>query len=65
MKVLITGGAGYIGSHMALSLLDEGNEVVILDNLSTGFKNIIPKKSVFIEGDVGNLELIDKILHKN
>ena len=37
MKVLITGGAGYIGSHMALSLLDEGNEVVILDNLSTGF----------------------------
>jgi|TARA_B110000438_G_scaffold301926_1_gene358103 UDP-glucose 4-epimerase len=64
MKVLITGGAGYIGSHMALSLLDEGNEVVILDNLSTGFKNIIPKKSVFIEGDVGNLELIDKILHK-
>ena len=34
MKVLITGGAGYIGSHMALALLDKGNDVVILDNLT-------------------------------
>ena len=62
MKVLITGGAGYIGSHMALSLLDEGNEVVILDNLSTGFKNLIPKKSIFIEGDIENLDLVNKLL---
>ncbi len=62
MKVLITGGAGYIGSHMALSLLDEGNKVVILDNLSTGFKNLIPKKSVFIEGDIEDLDLINRLL---
>ena len=52
MKVLITGGAGYIGSHMALALLDEGNDVVILDNLSTGSKQIIPSKATFVEGDI-------------
>ena len=62
MKVLITGGAGYIGSHMALSLLDEGNEVVIIDNLSTGSKSLIPKKAKFIEADISNLNLINNVL---
>ena len=38
MSVLVRGGAGYIGSHMALELLDAGHEVVVLDNLSTGFR---------------------------
>ena len=38
MGVLVTGGAGYIGSHMVLSLLEAGDEVVVLDNLSTGFR---------------------------
>ena len=52
MKVLITGGAGYIGSHMTLSLLDKNHEVVILDNLSTGSLKLVPPKATFIEGDM-------------
>ena len=42
MKILLTGGAGYIGSHVALNLLDSGYEVTIIDDLSTGKKNLIP-----------------------
>ena len=61
MKVLITGGAGYIGSHMALALLDQGNEVVILDNLTSGSKKIVPSKATFIEGDISDLDLVQKI----
>ena len=61
MKVLITGGAGYIGSHMALALLDQDNEVVILDNLTTGSKKIVPPKATFIEGDVSDLNLVQRI----
>lgn len=61
MKVFVTGGAGYIGSHMALSLLDQGHDVVILDNLSKGIKKIVPNKATFIEGDICNLQLINNI----
>ena len=63
MKVLITGGAGYIGSHMALALLDEGNDVVILDNLSTGSKQIIPSKATFVEGDISDINLVQRIIN--
>ena len=62
MKVLITGGAGYIGSHMALALRDEGNDVVILDNLTTGSNQIVPPKANFIEGQISDLNLVQKIL---
>ena len=44
MNILITGGAGYIGSHTALSLIDKGNSVSIIDSLITGKKKLIPKK---------------------
>ena len=43
MTVLVTGGAGYIGSHMVLELLDAGEKVVVLDNLSTGFAWAVPQ----------------------
>ena len=62
MKVLITGGAGYIGSHMALSLLDTNHEVIILDNLSTGSLKLVPPKATFIKGDISDLDLVNKIL---
>ena len=42
MGVLVTGGAGYIGSHMVLDLLDAGEDVIVLDNLSTGFRSAVP-----------------------
>ena len=44
MAVLVTGGAGYIGSHMVLELLDRGEKVVVLDNLSTGFGWAVPAR---------------------
>ena len=49
MSVLVTGGAGFIGSHMALELLDAGEDVFVLDNLSTGFRWAVPDGAKFIE----------------
>jgi UDP-glucose 4-epimerase len=63
MSVLVTGGAGYIGSHMALELLDAGESVVILDNLSTGLAWTMPKGAAFVEGDVGDQGLVGRLLH--
>jgi UDP-glucose 4-epimerase len=65
MAVMVTGGAGYIGSHMALELLDAGEDVIVLDNLSTGFRWAVPSGSTFVEGDVGNHELVKRLLLRN
>ena len=54
MKVLITGGAGYIGSNTSLIFLDRGHDVTIIDNLVTGYKKLIPKKAHFIESDISD-----------
>lgn len=62
MKVLVTGGAGYIGSHTAQKLIEAGFEVAVLDDLSTGFKEAIPAKAQFIQGDVTNLEFVTNVL---
>ncbi|HEV3246034.1 MAG TPA: NAD-dependent epimerase/dehydratase family protein, partial [Beijerinckiaceae bacterium] len=51
MPILVTGGAGYIGSHMVLELLDAGEKVVVLDDLSTGFAAAVPNGAIFIRGD--------------
>ncbi|MBA3544073.1 MAG: UDP-glucose 4-epimerase GalE [Chthoniobacterales bacterium] len=62
MTVLVTGGAGYIGGHMVLALLDAGEKIVVLDDLSTGFRWAVPAAAKFIIGDVGNAALVDAIL---
>ena len=58
---LVTGAAGFIGAAVAIKLLDDGNFVVTIDNLSTGFMENIPKGTVFIEGDCSNQESIDQL----
>ena len=62
MKILLTGGAGYIGSHVVLSLLDKKHEVVVIDNLSTGNKKLIPREIEFYECDITDKVEIEKIL---
>ena len=54
MSVLVTGGAGYIGSHMVLALTDQGIDTVVIDNLSTGFASALPKPMLPIVGDTGD-----------
>ena len=65
MAVLITGGAGYIGSHMAHALVDAGETVVVLDNLSTGVRGQVPAQARFVEGEVADRELVTRILAEN
>jgi len=55
MRALVTGGAGYIGSVVSNHLLDEGHEVIIIDNLSTGMIDNIPKKAEFLKYFLGYL----------
>jgi UDP-glucose 4-epimerase len=58
---LVTGAAGFIGSAIARQLINEGNKVVTIDNLSTGLKNNIPKGCVFIEGNDFDPLVINKL----
>ena len=62
MKILVTGGAGYIGSHVVLLLCDEGHDIIVLDNLSLGTKEAVDKRAVFIEGSILNKEELIKSL---
>jgi len=64
MSILITGGAGYIGSHIAEKLIQQKFKVVIIDNLKTGFKKLINKKSIFIKSDISNKKLLIKTINK-
>ena len=65
MGVLVTGGAGFIGSHMVLELLDASEDVVVIDNLSTGFRWAVPDEATFVEGDIGDQELVRPLLKNN
>ncbi|MCB5177291.1 MULTISPECIES: UDP-glucose 4-epimerase GalE [Microvirga] len=65
MAVLVTGGAGYIGSHMVLELLDAGEKVVVLDDLSTGFRWSVPPEATLVVGDVGDQALVSRIVDEH
>tara|TARA_B110000046_G_scaffold183869_1_gene220966 strand:- start:2649 stop:3641 length:993 start_codon:yes stop_codon:yes gene_type:complete len=64
-NILITGGAGYIGSHIVEKLVKTNANIFILDNLSTGFKRLINKKAFFIKGDIGDFAKVKKIIIQN
>ena len=64
MTILVTGGAGYIGSHMVLELLDAGEKVVVLDNLSTGFRWAVPPAATLVVGDAGDQDLVRTVVRK-
>ncbi|GEC32251.1 UDP-glucose 4-epimerase [Sinorhizobium fredii USDA 205] len=65
MSVLVTGGAGYIGSHMVCLLIDGGEDVVVLDRLSTGFREAVAPAACFYEGDIADRGLLRTIFSKN
>ena len=62
VPVLVTGGAGYIGSHAVLALKDAGWTVAVVDNLSTGTREVVPEDVSFYEGDIADSELIARII---
>ena len=61
MAILVTGGAGYIGSHAVIDFLQAGEEVVVLDNLSTGFEWAVQPQATLVRGDVADTELLARI----
>jgi UDP-glucose 4-epimerase len=65
MTILVTGGAGYIGSHLVHELADAGERVVVLDNLSTGFRFLIPSSVPFVVGSTGDRALVAKTIQQH
>jgi UDP-glucose 4-epimerase len=64
MSVLVTGGAGYIGSHMAWELADAGEPAVVIDNLSTGFAWALPRDTRLHVGDVGDRAFVETVMRE-
>ena len=65
MSVLVTGGAGYIGSHMVLDLLDSGENTVLADNLSTGVRWAVPEAANLVLGDIGDQNLVETVIREH
>lgn len=65
MTVLVTGGAGYIGSHMVLELVDAGETVVVLDDLTTGYRWSVPPSVHLVTGDIGDQELVARLIDEH
>lgn len=63
MRILVTGGAGYIGGTVAQLLLDHGHDVVVYDNLCHGHRSMVPERAQFVEGDVADRAGLEKLLH--
>ncbi len=62
---LVTGGAGFIGAHVVRSLLEEGKDVLVLDDLSGGFEENIPAEALFIKGSITDHELLEKLFNEH
>ncbi|MCU0373045.1 MAG: NAD-dependent epimerase/dehydratase family protein, partial [Ignavibacteria bacterium] len=62
--ILVTGGAGYIGSHTVKKLIEKGNEVLIVDNLSRGYREAVHPKAVFENGDILDYKSLVRIFSK-
>src|SRR3546814_5831166 len=60
--ILVTGGAGYIGSHAVLALRDAGYGVAVIDNLTTGFRWAVPQDVSFVAGDIEDQALVEKLI---
>jgi UDP-glucose 4-epimerase len=65
MTVLVTGGAGYIGSHVVLALRDRGKACVVIDDLSTGSKSLLPGDVELVAGDIGDATLIGRLIERH
>jgi UDP-glucose 4-epimerase len=65
MTVLVTGGAGYIGSHTVYALLDRGDKVVVLDNLSTGVRAQVGEAAFFVRGDIADSALVKQLVSEH
>lgn len=63
-NILVIGGAGYIGSHMVRALLGEKHNPIVFDNLSTGHKEFVPEGAIFIQGDLRNIQDVNKALER-
>ena len=64
-RVLVTGGAGYIGSHTALQLVEAGNRVVVLDNLCNGHRWAVPQQAEFVHGDIADRRLVADLIRRH
>ncbi|MBC3900110.1 UDP-glucose 4-epimerase GalE [Acetobacterium malicum] len=65
MKILVCGGAGYIGSHVVRVLVERGYEVVVLDNFSTGHPGAVPDEAVIVEGDIRDQDFLGQVFENH
>lgn len=65
MTVLVTGGAGYIGAHVILALLERGERVVVLDDLSTGVREMVPREARLVVGGIEDRALVARLVHEH